>query len=80
MAEQFYPQYTIHRTPSGELKPVPDSFPTYPVPWVEALHPPSEAVAIEVEVQAGQTLYLPSGWWHRVSQSPGEGGLAVAVN
>jgi len=38
------------------------------------------AKAVEVEVKAGETLYLPAGWWHRVSQSPGEGGLAVAVN
>ena len=79
-AEQFYPQYTIQRTPSGELQPIADSEPTYQVPWVESLEPPPEAIAIEVEVHAGQTLYLPSGWWHRVSQSPGEGGLAVAVN
>lgn len=78
--EQFYPQYTINRSSSGELEPLADEAPTYPVPWVTSLEPPSEAIAVEVEVKAGQTLYLPSGWWHRVSQSPGEGGLAVAVN
>ena len=77
--ERFYPQYTLNRSSSG-ITPIRDAGPTYEVPWVESLHPPHGAKAVEVEVKAGETLFLPSGWWHRVSQSPGEGGLAVAVN
>jgi jumonji domain-containing protein 7 len=80
MSERFYPQYTLTRTSDGSITPTPDPEPTYPVPWVESLSPPPEAIPIEVEVKAGETLYLPAGWWHRVSQFPGPGGLAVAVN
>jgi jumonji domain-containing protein 7 len=29
-----------------------------------------------IEVKAGETLYLPAGWWHHVRQS----GLSVALN
>ena len=78
--EQFYPQYTLHRDSSGVIQPIKDADPTHDVPWVESLLPPPGSKAVDVVVNAGETLYLPSGWWHRVSQSPGEGGLAVAVN
>jgi peptidyl-lysine (3S)-dioxygenase / protease len=30
---------------------------------------PHEVQPIHVEVRAGQTLYLPVGWWHQVEQS-----------
>lgn len=79
IVERFYPQFTLHRSSAG-IEAIRDAEPTYDVPWVESLHPPARAKAVEVEVKAGETLYLPAGWWHRVSQSPGEGGLAVAVN
>ena len=37
---------------------------------------PSEAHPIHVTVKAGETLYLPAGWWHHVRQE----GFTVAVN
>lgn len=33
-----------------------------------------------VDLEEGDTLYLPADWWHKVEQEEGEGGLAVAVN
>lgn len=35
---------------------------------------------IIITVQEGETLYLPADWWHKVEQSEGSGGLAVAIN
>lgn len=34
----------------------------------------------QVTVKAGQLLYLPSMWFHHVSQSPDSRGLTIAVN
>ncbi|XP_010503196.1 PREDICTED: jmjC domain-containing protein 7-like isoform X1 [Camelina sativa] len=31
-------------------------------------------------VKAGEILYLPSMWFHHVSQTPGDGGYTIAVN
>jgi len=31
-------------------------------------------------VKAGEVLYLPSMWFHHVSQTPGDGGYTIAVN
>lgn len=52
------------------------------VPWT-TYDPAGERTAIqplEVVVEEGETLYLPAGWWHHVSQEPGDQGLCVAVN
>ncbi|KAG8049829.1 hypothetical protein GUJ93_ZPchr0009g938 [Zizania palustris] len=35
---------------------------------------------IHCTVRAGEMLYLPSMWFHHVSQSPGPNGLTIAVN
>ncbi|KAH9850763.1 Clavaminate synthase-like protein [Lenzites betulinus] len=67
LKERRYPHATYVRaadTPKLEL--VPSSADT---PWCAA-HP------IEVTVNAGETLYLPAGWWHYVRQR----GYTVAVN
>ncbi len=37
---------------------------------------PAEAHPIHITVRAGETLYLPAGWWHYVRQE----GFTVAVN
>ncbi|KAL6578654.1 Lysine-specific demethylase jmj32 [Orobanche minor] len=34
----------------------------------------------EVTVKAGEMLYLPSMWFHHVSQSPDDTGLTIAIN
>ncbi|GFZ45061.1 hypothetical protein JCM24511_02787 [Saitozyma sp. JCM 24511] len=77
--QQFHPSATLQRTPSG-LKPIPDPPPSPPIPWVASPTLPRNARAIIVSVRAGESLYLPAGWWHQVEQSPGREGLAVAVN
>lgn len=33
-----------------------------------------------VAVHAGQTLYLPPGWWHYVHQAVDQSGICLAVN
>jgi peptidyl-lysine (3S)-dioxygenase / protease len=30
---------------------------------------PSSAHPITISIEAGETLYLPAGWWHHVRQS-----------
>ena len=50
--------------------------------WSSILHPelpgslPDTAHPIVIDVKAGETLYLPAGWWHHVRQS----GLSIALN
>jgi peptidyl-lysine (3S)-dioxygenase / protease len=34
----------------------------------------------QVDVHAGDTLYLPPGWWHHVQQTADETGLCIAFN
>jgi len=52
------------------------------VRWSSILHPerprslPDTAHPIIIRVEAGETLYLPAGWWHHVRQS----GLTIALN
>jgi jumonji domain-containing protein 7 len=36
--------------------------------------------AIDVTVKAGQSLYLPAGWWHYVRQTNDATGKCVALN
>ncbi|KAI9512185.1 Clavaminate synthase-like protein [Russula earlei] len=47
------------------LKPSPST-----IPPVHGAHP------MIIDVKAGETLYLPAGWWHHVRQS----GLSIALN
>lgn len=37
---------------------------------------PEEISPIRITLSAGETLYLPVGWWHHVGQS----GLTIALN
>lgn len=41
------------------------------------LYPPPGTHPIQIEVEAGDTLYLPAGWWHDVRQS---GPTVIALN
>ncbi|KAG7449183.1 Clavaminate synthase-like protein [Guyanagaster necrorhizus] len=84
LQERTYPhaQY-IRASPSTELciKPSPPSTPT--IRWSSVGDPnlpgalPDEANPINVVLQAGETLYLPAGWWHHVRQSDE---ITVALN
>lgn len=35
---------------------------------------------LRIRVHAGETLYLPSGWYHHVAQQEDEDGLCLCVN
>lgn len=51
------------------------------VPWTT--YDPSRDGSLKpltIIVEEGETLYLPAGWWHHVSQEPGDSGLCVAIN
>ncbi len=61
------------------------------VPWIPDLHSdpcisalcPNFELApspFNVRVDAGDSLYLPKGWFHRVEQEEDEGGVCIAVN
>jgi peptidyl-lysine (3S)-dioxygenase / protease len=38
------------------------------------------ASPFQVDVRAGETLYLPPGWWHHVRQTGDETGVCIAFN
>lgn len=46
-----------------------------PIRWASVIDPdipgnlPPEAHPINITVNAGETLYLPPGWWHHVRQA-----------
>jgi jumonji domain-containing protein 7 len=54
-----------------------------PVRWSSILHPdredelPEAAHPITIKVRAGESMYLPAGWWHHVRQ---KGGVTIALN
>lgn len=81
--ERRYPHATYTRCSSTselELRPSPPSTPL--VRWSSVADPtvpgvlPPEAHPLHITVRAGETLYLPAGWWHYVRQE----GFTVAVN
>ena len=79
LKQRFYPPSTLHRGPDGRLFSALDDTARL-VPWVESLEAPSGVQAMTVTIRAGETLYLPADWWHKVEQLEGPGGLAVAIN
>ncbi|KZS97575.1 Clavaminate synthase-like protein [Sistotremastrum niveocremeum HHB9708] len=54
------------------------------IPWPSLVDPdqvpPLESMPVRITVEAGQTLYLPAGWWHYVRQSNDHTGKCVAIN
>ncbi|ORX37288.1 cupin-like domain-domain-containing protein [Kockovaella imperatae] len=79
LRQTFHPSSTLNRDSSGRLTPRLDEPPSS-VPWVESLEVPKGVQSIRINLQKGDTLYLPAEWWHRVDQEEGPGGIAVAVN
>jgi len=81
--ERLYPHATYQRESENSpllLKPSSHTIP--PVRWSSISHPeragslPDAAHPMIIDVKAGETLYLPAGWWHHVRQS----GLSIALN
>ena len=61
--------------------PAPGPFPSYETHPPMASHLRSEhSMPIWVELKAGEVLYLPSLWFHRVAQEGDETGKTIAVN
>lgn len=82
-SERQYPHATYHRaSPSSALELIPSPPSTPLIRWSSVADPtvsealPSEAHPIHITVKAGETLYLPAGWWHYVRQE----GFTVAIN
>ncbi|ORY25936.1 cupin-like domain-domain-containing protein [Naematelia encephala] len=79
--QQFHQPSTLQRTSdNNDLKPILDPPPAHKVPWVQSAQFPPTISPLIITVTEGETLFLPSGWWHRVDQQEGSEGLAVAVN
>ncbi len=83
LTERIYPHATYERSPeTSELTLVPSPSSGPPVRWSSIQDPtdtdslPSEAHPIYITVNAGESLYLPAGWWHYVRQSE----MTIAVN
>ena len=87
--ERVYPHARYTRERDGEPLILTPTMPengdnaTATVRWSSIQRPdregelPLQAHPITVIVQAGQTLYLPVGWWHHVRQV---GGTTIAIN
>lgn len=76
----MYPHATYKRCTNGTLTISPTTL--EPIRWSSLRDPtdvfslPQEAQPIVIDVHAGETLYLPAGWWHYVKQQ----GTTIAVN
>ncbi|KZT74411.1 Clavaminate synthase-like protein [Daedalea quercina L-15889] len=83
LMERSYPHARYARSPTtSRLELVPSPPATPEVRWSSLHDPtdsvtlPSEAHPIHITVRAGETLYLPAGWWHYVRQSE----VTIAIN
>jgi jumonji domain-containing protein 7 len=79
LTEREYPHAIYTRSfPSSDLRISPTG---QVVRWSSisepGLYPPSGTHPIQIEVEAGDALYLPAGWWHYVRQS---GPTVIALN
>lgn len=81
LSERTYPHATYTRESPGSPIRITAS-PSPPIRWSSVQDPtdpallPPEAKPLHISLQAGDTLYLPVGWWHHVRQS----GLTIALN
>ncbi|KAG2754783.1 Clavaminate synthase-like protein [Suillus brevipes Sb2] len=83
LQERMYPHAVYGYTDSINGLSVVPSSDTPPVRWSSVINPdlpgslPPEAHPLHVTLEAGDTLYLPVGWWHYVQQS---GPTTIALN
>ena len=83
LPERLYPHATYRRSSlDNALELVPSASDVHPVRWSSIVDPeepealPEDVLPIRVTLRAGESLYLPVGWWHYVRQS----GLTFALN
>lgn len=83
LVERSYPHAQYTRSPAtGSLVLSPSPVSTPSVRWSSIVDPrrcgtlSADAHPIEITVDAGESLYLPAGWWHYVRQSD----ITIAVN
>jgi len=83
LQERMYPHAIYTRSSSEKglvLTPSPSSVP--PIRWSSIMRPhlpgvlPPDAHPVHVTIKAGETLYLPLGWWHYVRQDD----MTIALN
>jgi len=85
LREKAYKHASYHRqNPSSPLALTPSSS-SDRVRWSSVIDPsiPGSvpgASPIKISVLAGETLYLPPGWWHHVRQSTDHTGTCIALN
>jgi len=83
LKERTYPHAAYKRCPSTSRLTLVPSIGTSEVRWSSITEPhipgvlPPGAHPIHITLRAGDTLYLPAGWWHHVRQS---GGTTIALN
>ncbi|KAG1806803.1 cupin-like domain-containing protein [Suillus plorans] len=83
LQERMYPHAVYGHTDNSNCLSVIPSSDTPQVRWSSVINPdlpgslPSEAHPLHVTLEAGDTLYLPVGWWHYVQQS---GPTTIALN
>ncbi|KAJ7068279.1 cupin-like domain-containing protein [Mycena amicta] len=82
LQERLFPHAVWARTSPDEPLRVVPSQDTPPVRWSSIVDPDKlgnlhpSAHPIQITVNAGETLYLPPGWWHHVRQSD----ATIAIN
>ena len=81
--ERIWPHASYERLVENEpLTLIASDSSTPPVRWSSVTDPaapgsiPPDAHPITITVNAGESLYLPAGWWHYVRQT----GVTIAVN
>lgn len=79
----MYPHAVYSRTDNSDDLNVVPSLDAPQVRWSSVIDPdlpgslPQEAHPLHITLEAGDTLYLPVGWWHYVRQS---GPTTIALN
>ncbi|KAH8118306.1 cupin-like domain-containing protein [Phellopilus nigrolimitatus] len=83
LQERMYPHAKyIRKRAATSLVLTPSASSTPSVRWSSVQNPmdptelPLEAKPIDITLRAGETLYLPAGWWHYVRQT----GVTIALN
>ncbi|KAG1866618.1 cupin-like domain-containing protein [Suillus subalutaceus] len=83
LQERMYPHAVYGYTDNSNGLSVVPSSDTPQVRWSSVINPdlpgslPPEAHPLHITLEAGDTLYLPVGWWHYVQQS---GPTTIALN